>query len=276
MKAEAKPIISEVRPPYISRTISSRPRPPSAPRKNLPPASNHCGPIGLPSTVTTSRTSPSTCSFSSVWVVFGPVWATSWDHSGAARTKSDDQEEEAEEGQRGAVAPQPPVGQVPGAAALDRDPARRRGKAFVRLLRRGEPDRAGARAPSSAPLLEFEAGQDLPEGRVEDDVVEVDRAGDEGRDASGCRRAPRAPVPCIPCRVRRIRLPDRARAVLRRAWRFFRSAPGRRFRRSCRCWSAGCFPRPAAAGRSRSGAGSPGTSPTSRCRGRGSTGCRSP
>ena len=54
MIAEPNPTSSEVRPPYISRTISSRPRRLSAPRKNLPPAPNHCGPIGLPSTLTTS------------------------------------------------------------------------------------------------------------------------------------------------------------------------------------------------------------------------------
>ena len=79
---------SEVRPPYISRTISSRPRPPSAPRKNLPPAPNQTGPIGLPSMSTTSRFSPSTVIFSVVWVVFGPLWATWVAHSGAARAKT--------------------------------------------------------------------------------------------------------------------------------------------------------------------------------------------
>ncbi len=79
---------SEVRPPYISRTISSRPRWPSAPRKNLPPAPSQTGPIGVPSGATTSRFWPSTVIFSSVWVVSGPVWATSFAHSGAASTKT--------------------------------------------------------------------------------------------------------------------------------------------------------------------------------------------
>ena len=49
-----------------SFTISSRPSRLSAPRKNLPPASNHCGPIGLPSGVTTSRSWPSTVTVSTV------------------------------------------------------------------------------------------------------------------------------------------------------------------------------------------------------------------
>ncbi len=78
-----------------------------------------------------------------MWVVFGPVWATLCAHSGAARTKSDDQEEEAEEGQRDAVAPQPSVGQVPGAAALDVDSRRRGGKSFVRLSARESRIRLG-------------------------------------------------------------------------------------------------------------------------------------
>jgi hypothetical protein len=34
IRAETMPIKSEVLPPYINRTISSRPRRPSAPRKN--------------------------------------------------------------------------------------------------------------------------------------------------------------------------------------------------------------------------------------------------
>ena len=82
------PISSEVRPPYISRTISSRPSRPSAPRKNSPPAPSQTGPIGVPSGLTTSRRSPSTSIFSTVWVAFGPVCATSFAHSGAARTKA--------------------------------------------------------------------------------------------------------------------------------------------------------------------------------------------
>ena len=41
MIAATTPMKSEVRPPYISRTISSRPRRPSAPRKNLPLAPSH-------------------------------------------------------------------------------------------------------------------------------------------------------------------------------------------------------------------------------------------
>ena len=47
ISAAAKPMSSEVRPPYISRTISSRPRRPSAPRKNLPPAPNQTRPDRL-------------------------------------------------------------------------------------------------------------------------------------------------------------------------------------------------------------------------------------
>ncbi len=79
---------SEVRPPYISRTISSRPSRPSAPRKNLPPAPNQTGSIGRPSGLTTSRFSPLTVIRSSVCVSFGPVSATCLLQSGAARTKT--------------------------------------------------------------------------------------------------------------------------------------------------------------------------------------------
>ena len=116
ISAETKPMKSEVRPPYISRTISSRPRRPSAPRKNLPPAPNQTGPIGLPSGLTTSRFSPSTSIFSSVWVAFGPVWATSSAQSGAARTKTtiSDEERRGRRARPGCAAAA--VGQVPGAA----------------------------------------------------------------------------------------------------------------------------------------------------------------
>ncbi len=59
MKAAAIPIRSELRPPYRSRTMMSRPLG-SAPRKNLPSALSHCGPIGTPSSATTFTFSPST------------------------------------------------------------------------------------------------------------------------------------------------------------------------------------------------------------------------
>ena len=162
ISAAVMPISSEVRPPYISRTISSRPRRLSAPRKNLPSAPNHCGPIGLPSGVTTSCSSPLTVSCSTVCSSFGPVWATWFAHSGAARTKSDDQDEEGEEGDREAVAQEPPQSEGPGPSLC----ARLGRHGFVLPLRA---------------LLEFEAGQVLAEGRVEDDAFEVDRVGDEGR-----------------------------------------------------------------------------------------------
>src|ERR1700742_1835942 len=85
MIAATIPMKREARPPYSRRTISSRPRWPSAPRKNLPPALNHCGPIALPLGSTTSLTSPPSRSFSRVWVVFGPVWATWSAQTGASR-----------------------------------------------------------------------------------------------------------------------------------------------------------------------------------------------
>ena len=52
MSAAAIPISSEVRAPYRSRTMTSRPLS-SAPRKNLPPAANHWGPTGTPDSETT-------------------------------------------------------------------------------------------------------------------------------------------------------------------------------------------------------------------------------
>jgi hypothetical protein len=58
MMPETMPMNSEIRPPYISRTISSRPSRLSAPRKNLPPALNSTGPIGWPAGLTTSCCSP--------------------------------------------------------------------------------------------------------------------------------------------------------------------------------------------------------------------------
>ena len=109
------PMSSEVRPPYISRTISSRPSRPSAPRKNLPPAPNQCGPIGTPSELTTSRFSPSTviclervrCVGAGVGDVLGP--------ERRRQHEDDDQDEESEE-----AAARPGCGAV-GAAPGARD-----------------------------------------------------------------------------------------------------------------------------------------------------------
>ena len=179
---------SEVRPPYISRTISSRPRRPSAPRKNLPPASNQTGPIGLPSGVTTSRFSPSTVIFSSVWVVVRPGVGDVVRPQRRRQDEDDDQDEEAEEGERDAVAAQPPQARHQGL---------RPGDAPRRPRRVGLGGHAAYCEQPLGLLLELEAGQVLAEGRVEDDLVEVDRARRRRSTASASRRAPTAPVPCI-------------------------------------------------------------------------------
>src|SRR5215203_466770 len=170
-RAALSPISSEVRPPYISRTISSRPRRLSAPRKNFPSAASHCGSIGLPSTVTTSFFSPSTVICSTVCSSFGPVPATWLAQSGAARTK---------------------------ATISEKSPR----KASARRLRTNR-RRARDHCPRSAlgsvgtcffypeELLEFEAAQVVAEGGVEDDAVEVDLVGDEGRDGAVAEWRPR-------------------------------------------------------------------------------------
>ena len=128
---------------------------------------------------------------------------------------------------------------------------------------RGRPPRRWARRPPASVkqrpggYFELEARQVVPEGRVEDHACRGRSRCRRRSRRCWSRRGPTAPVPCIPCRVPRIRLPARARAVLRRAWRSSRSAPGRRCGRSSCCRSARCFPRSAAAGRRRSGSGSP-------------------
>ena len=117
ISAEARPMKSEVRPPYISRTISSRPRRPSAPRKNLPPAPNQTGPIGLPSRLTTSRFSPSTVDLlQRVGRVRARCRRRGWPTAAPPGRRRRSATKRPSEGQRHPVAPQPPVGQVPGAA----------------------------------------------------------------------------------------------------------------------------------------------------------------
>ena len=199
---------SEVRPPYISRTISSRPRRPSAPRKNLPPAPSQTGPIGVPSGLTTSRSSPSTSIFSSVWVAFGPVSATWSAHSGAASTKRTIRTKRAPKAsatrlRRSRV--------TPGATGCE--PAAER-----------PPARGGTRQPrayceAAATYLNSKLVRSWPKVGLKMTLVEVDRAGDEGRHGRGSRRAPTAPAPCIPGRAPRIPLPARGRS-LRRSARF--------------------------------------------------------
>ena len=126
------------------------------------------GPIGLPSGSTTSRFSPSTVIFSSVWVVFGPVWATWSAHSGAASTKTTIRTKRPRKASATRLRRKPPEGQVPGAAL-----ASAAGSA-PRELRRLPPeaDRLGldGHVAPGRRLLEFEAGQVLAEGRVEDDA----------------------------------------------------------------------------------------------------------
>src|SRR5215208_527141 len=60
----------------------------SAPRKNLPSALSHCGPIGTPSRPTTLTVFPSTLIVSERWFSVAVVWATLFAHSGAARHDS--------------------------------------------------------------------------------------------------------------------------------------------------------------------------------------------
>src|SRR3954451_8209569 len=75
--------------------------------------------------------------------------------------------------------------------------ARRGGETFVRLprwesrIRLGLERHAPILTGRSAGLLEFEAGEVLAEGRVEDHVFEVDRTGDEGRERPRPIRGPR-------------------------------------------------------------------------------------
>src|SRR3954453_6405453 len=64
--------------------MMSRPLP-SAPRKNRPPALNHCGPIGVPLNATTLTVLPPSLRVSVRWFWYASVWATPWAHSGAAR-----------------------------------------------------------------------------------------------------------------------------------------------------------------------------------------------
>ncbi len=145
------------------------------------------GRSAVPSTLTTSRFSPSTSSFSVVWVAFGPVWAT-WfgpqrrrQHEGARSAMN-----RAERGERDAVA---------------RAVACRRGTRDLRCAAapRWAPAHALIVARSLGRLLELEAGQVLAEGRVEDHLFEVDRRWRRRSRRCDSRTGPRAPVPCIPC-----------------------------------------------------------------------------
>ena len=189
---------SEVRPPYISRTISSRPRRPSAPRKNLPPAPNQTGPIGLPSRLTTSRCSPSTSIFSSVWVVFGPGVG---DVVGPQRRRQDEDDDQDEEPERRRARPgcaAAAAGQVPGAA-----PRRRRGPGRLELRLATPPIVTGARAA----YLNWKLVRSWPKVGLKITLSRSIALETKVETVARCRRAPRAPVPCIPCPARRIRLP---------------------------------------------------------------------
>ena len=99
---------SEVRPPYISRTISSRPSRPSAPRKNLPPASNQTRADRLALGVDdVALFAVDGDLFEGVGVVrpgFGDVLAP----QRGGEDEDDDQDEEREERKRDAVPAQPP------------------------------------------------------------------------------------------------------------------------------------------------------------------------
>ena len=117
ISAAAKPISSEVRPAYMRRTISSRPRRPSAPRKNLPSAREPLRPdrrpVGADDVLLfAADVDP----FQGVGL-FGPGVG---DVVGPERRRRDEDEDRREEDQRGdrdPVGPQPAVGDVPGAAA---------------------------------------------------------------------------------------------------------------------------------------------------------------
>src|ERR1700742_2867124 len=174
---------SEVRPPYISRTISSRPSRLSAPRKNLPSASNHCGPIGRPSGVTTSRSSSPRWSFCRVCDSLGPVGATLLAQIGAARTKT-------------MIRMKSPRKETASLLRMNLLAAMYQG--LRALETSGVAENAGSRPPatgatpgwgsiatsgSDLPLglfLEFVTGQILKERRAVDDLVEFDVVGDKG------------------------------------------------------------------------------------------------
>src|SRR6185503_4227167 len=74
-------ISSELRPPYRSRTAMSRPFW-SAPRKKRP---CQVGPMGMPDGETTSCVWPPNVTVSVTWLSAGPVCATYFEYSGAAR-----------------------------------------------------------------------------------------------------------------------------------------------------------------------------------------------
>ena len=76
ISAAVTPISSDVRAPYSNRTMMSRPLP-SAPRKNLPPALNHCGPTGMPEKATTLTSLLPSLMLSVRWLADASVWATS-------------------------------------------------------------------------------------------------------------------------------------------------------------------------------------------------------
>ena len=181
--------------------------------------------------------------------------------------EDDDQEEEA----RGSRA-------RPGCAAAagrrgtrDRCPPRGRRRLRVRL---GGPRLylAGGRCL----YLNWKLVRSWPKVGLKIDLVEVDRVGDEGRERARPVGRPRRLFHefLVQRRVFGFLLgPELFFAELGDLLVQLRVVESARS--SC-CWSGGCFRRPAAAGRSRSGAGSPRTSRPSRCRGPASTGCRSP
>ena len=119
MIAEIDPDEQRVRPPYISRTISSRPRWPSAPRKNLPPAPNQTGPIGCPSGLTTSLLLAVDGDLLGRVGGVGPGVGHVRRPQRRGKHEDDDQDEQGDEGERDAVAAHPSPGQVPGAATLE-------------------------------------------------------------------------------------------------------------------------------------------------------------
>ena len=284
ISAATTPMKSEVRPPYISRTISSRPSRPSAPRKNLPPAPSHSGPIGVPFGADDVASSRRRSLIFSVSVVRRSARCRRRGSPRAAppgqkRTISD---EEADEGERDPVAPQPPVGEVPGAAPDDLDLVAdgQRGLAGRHRLRRrqsrcpgfgrhqGSRQRGALRplpiilcCTASVLALELEAGQSRLNIGLKSTLSKLIRSDGRSR-TSRSRTAPRPPAPCISLSSSAYwsSTPGSLSCFVSSSLIFVVQRPGCRSGRSCCCWSAGCFRRTAAARRSRSGAGSPGTS----------------
>ena len=132
-----------------------------------------CGPIGLPSALTTSRSSPSTVIFSSVWVLFGPGVGDvrrpraappgrrrrSGRRGRGRRARARLRTKRRRRGTR-AARPRPTPPAPPGAVA---------GSPAGRLLGLGLDRHGSVWSCVRRPIVEFEAGQVLDERRVVDD-----------------------------------------------------------------------------------------------------------